>query len=247
MTTPNIIVKAHSAVSQISSTTFFRSLAVALFACSVGVSFAQSRDFEANEPFLPSAVRSVSTIPTNGDVNPYGVSFVPRNFLSGAGPLRAGDVLVSNFNNALNLQGTGTTIIRIPATGGPSSVFFQGTSPLGLSTGLATLQYGLVLVANLPTADGTSATAKAGSLLVINNQGKLIQTFTSPQIDGPWDMTVVDNGEKAIAFFSNALNGTVSRIDFAVSEQGLTMLSHYTIASGFMHQGDPAALFDSPT
>jgi hypothetical protein len=112
---------------------------------------------------------------------------------------------------------------------------------------LATLQYGLVLVANLPTADGTSATAQAGSLLVINNQGQLIQTITSNEIDGPWDMTVVDEGNKAIVFFANALNGTVSRIDFGVSTQGLTKLNARTIASGYQHQGDPAALFDAPT
>jgi hypothetical protein len=105
----------------------------------------------------------------------------------------------------------------------------------------------LVLVANLPTLDGTAATAKAGSLLVINNQGKLIQTFTSSAINGPWDMTVIDRGDKASVFVSNALDGTVSRIDFSVTEKGLTKLDHYTIASGFAHQPDPAALFDAPT
>jgi hypothetical protein len=200
-----------------------------------------------DDPFLPSPVHSVSTVPSNGDVNPYGVAIIRRNFLSGSGPLRAGDILVSNFNNKQNLQGTGTTIVRIPKTGSTPSLFFQGTAPLGLSTGLGTLQYGLVLVANLPTADGTSATARPGSLLVINNQGKLIQTITNPAIDAPWDMTVVDEGAKAIVFFANTLSGTVSRIDFAVSEQGLTILSAHTIASGYAHQGDPAALFDAPT
>ena len=200
-----------------------------------------------DDAFLPSPVHSVSTVPTNGDVNPYGVAIIRKNFLSGAGPLRAGDILVSNFNNKNNLQGTGTTIVRIPKNGSTPSLFFQGTAPLGLSTGLGTLQYGLVLVANLPTADGTSATARPGSLLVINNQGKLIQTITNSAIDGPWDMTVVDGGDKAIVFFANALSGTVSRIDFAVSEQGLRVVNAHTIASGYAHQGDPAALFDAPT
>ncbi|HEX3472893.1 MAG TPA: hypothetical protein VHT28_17070 [Silvibacterium sp.] len=200
----------------------------------------------SDDAFLPSPVRTASTMPSNGDVNPYGVAFIKNNFQTGSGPLKHGDILVSNFNNVQNLQGTGTTIVRIPASGAPA-LFFQGTAPLGLSTGLGTLQYGFVLVANLPTADGTSATAQAGSLLVINNQGKLIQAITSPQIDGPWDMTVVDKGDRAIVFFSNALNGTVSRIDFSVSSTGLTELNQYTIASGYLHQGDPAALFDAPT
>jgi hypothetical protein len=186
-------------------------------------------------------------VPSNGDVNPYGVAFIQNTFLTGKGPLQHGDILVSNFNNKNNLQGTGTTIVDIPANGGKPTLFFQGQAPLGLSTGLGTLQYGFVLVANLPTSDGTSNTAKPGSILVINNEGKLIQTFTSAQIDGPWDMAVVDNGDRATVYVANALNGTVGRIDFAVSPNGLQKLDHYTIASGYMHQGDPAALFDAPT
>ncbi len=223
-----------------------------LLAASTCFTMGQSNRFRpisspgSNDAFLPSPVRSASTVPSNGDVNPYGVAFIKNNFLTGSGPLRHGDVLVSNFNNKQNLQGTGTTIVRIPQSGAPT-VFFQGTAPLGLSTGLGTLQYGFVLVANLPTKDGTSATAGHGSLLVINNQGKLIQTFTSSQINGPWDATVVDNGDLATVYISNALDGTVSRIDFAVSFSGLTKIDHYTIASGYMHQGDPAALFDAPT
>ena len=223
---------------------------ITLAAATSGLAFAQAshvnRGSDSDDAFLPSPVRMASTVPSNGDVNPYGVAFIKNNFLTGSGPLQYGDILVSNFNNKNNLQGTGTTIVRIPKSGSPA-LFFQGTSPLGLSTGLGTLQYGFVLVANLPTQDGTAATAGRGSLLVINNQGKLIQTFTSSQINGPWDATVVDNGDRATVYISNALDGTVSRIDFAVNFNGLTKLDHYTIASGFMHQPDPAALFDAPT
>ncbi|HTZ60883.1 MAG TPA: hypothetical protein VMB49_22395 [Acidobacteriaceae bacterium] len=219
-----------------------KTITCAILALATTAALAQNAD----EPFLPNPVRSVSTIPSNGDVNPYGVAFVPNNFNFGSGILKKGDLLVSNFNNKNNLQGTGTTIIRIPTSGSPS-VFFQGTAPLGLSTGLGVLQAGLVLVTNLPTTDGTSQTAKPGSLLVINSSGKLIQTITNPQIDGPWDATYVDGGNVAAVFIANALNGTVSRLDFAVSPSGLRLLSAETIASGYKHQPDPAALFDSPT
>jgi hypothetical protein len=225
---------------------------VTLAAATSGLALAQGfhinrlNQYNSDDAFLPSPVRIASTVPSNGDVNPYGVAFIKNDFLTGAGPLQHGDILVSNFNNKNNLQGTGTTIVRIPKTGSPT-VFFQGTAPLGLSTGLGTLQYGFVLVANLPTKDGTAATAGRGSLLVINNQGKLIQTFTSSQINGPWDAAVVDNGDRASVYIANAIDGTISRIDFAVSLSGLTKLDHYTIASGFMHQPDPAALFDAPT
>ncbi len=39
-----------------------------------------------------------STVPKNGDVNPYGVAVVQRS----TGKLHRGDVLVSNFNNVKN-------------------------------------------------------------------------------------------------------------------------------------------------
>jgi hypothetical protein len=55
-------------------------------------------------------IAPVSTVPANGDVNPYGVAYVPAGFPAG-GTILAGDILVSNFNNSANLQGTGTTIV----------------------------------------------------------------------------------------------------------------------------------------
>ena len=64
-------------------------------------------------PFVPI---TVSTVPANGDVNPYGVAFVPNGFLPG-GLLNPGDILVSNFNNNQNMQGTGTTIVKISPNG----------------------------------------------------------------------------------------------------------------------------------
>lgn len=75
-------------------------------------------------PFLPDQVRSASTIPANGDVNPYGVAFVPPHFRAG-GSATPGNILVSNFNDSANLQGIGTTIVDIPP-GGPATLFFQG-------------------------------------------------------------------------------------------------------------------------
>jgi hypothetical protein len=218
--------------------------AVALLVSATGIGLAQHHD--SDDAFLPSPVRTVSTVPSNGDVNPYGVAFVGDNFQTGSGPLKHGDILVSNFNNSQNLQGTGTTIVRISKSGSPT-LFFQDKAPLGLSTALGTLQYGFVVVGNAPTADGTSATAGPGSLLVINNQGKLIQTFTNAAIQGPWDMALFDGGDVAIAFVSNALTGTVIRLHFKVSSTGLTLLSTKTIASGYIHRGDPVTLFVAPT
>jgi hypothetical protein len=188
---------------------------------------------------------TVSTVPSNGDVNPYGVAFVPRDFPTG-GMLNPGDILVSNFNNSQNLQGTGTTITKIE--GSTPTLFFQGKGPLGLSTGLAVLKAGLVLVANFPTSDGTSATAQAGSLIALDKNANVIWTHPdSNNINGPWDFTVNDRGDFVQVFISNVLNGTITRLDLAVSDTKVSVEKALTISSGYGHRGDPAALEVGPT
>src|SRR5271154_1637928 len=136
----------------------------------------RAQDGDLPQPFLPAQVHPVSTVPSNGDVNPYGVAFVPRQFPTGT--VNPGDILVSNFNNNLNLQGTGTTIVDAPAgTGGSVRVFFQGSGLLGLTTALNILRKGFVLVGNFPSPDGTCGNAGNGSILVINSSGQQIQSI----------------------------------------------------------------------
>src|SRR4029077_2502473 len=121
-------------------------------------------------PFLPSSA-DIPTVPPNGDVNPYGVAFVPHDFNSPGSSLHAGDILVSNFNNSDNLQGTGTTIVRIGADGSFSTFFTTPNATLGgpgtgLSTALAILKKGIVIVGSVPSSDGSINTSSPGSLLV---------------------------------------------------------------------------------
>jgi hypothetical protein len=69
------------------------------------------------------------------------------------------DVLVSNFNNHRNLQGTGSTIVEVSPAGGVT--LFASLDPnklpgacpggLGLTTALVALQSGWVIVGSLPT------------------------------------------------------------------------------------------------
>ena len=59
-------------------------------------------------------------------------------------------------------------------------------------------------------------------------------------------MALVDNGNSATAFITNALTGTVTRLNFSVSSSGLNLPKATTIASGYTHNGDPVALLDSP-
>ena len=205
---------------------------------------------DSDDAFIPRTVNS-STMPANGDVNPYGVAFVPDRF-PGGGVIHAGDVLVSNFNNSANLQGSGTTIIQLPPEGplappGTATTFFASALP-GLSTALGVLRSGFVIVGNVPTTDGTIATIGQGALQVIDRQGHWLQTWTDAQLlDGPWDLTVADHGDHALIFVSNVLNGTVTRLEVGVGAKGLTLLKKTAIASGYPHVPNAAALILGPT
>jgi hypothetical protein len=187
-------------------------------------------------------MQTVSTVPANGDVNPYGVAFVPAGFPRG-GSLNPGDVLVSNFNNVNNLQGTGSTIVRITPQG-QSSVFYQGPSTgVGLTTALGVLRRGFVIVGNVPTTDGTSATIGQGSLIVLNSSGKQVANLTSP-----WDLAVNDMGSRAQIFVSNVLSGTVTRLNVNLPARGgVDVTSATQIASGYTHRSDPFAFEIGPT
>jgi hypothetical protein len=211
---------------------------------------------DQTKPFIPRIILS-STIPANGDLNPYGLVFVPDGFAPG-GAIAPGDVLVSNFNDFNNLQGRGTTIIKLtpnstvaPAvpvgSGGNALTFFAGQQR-GLTLALGVLRRGLVIVGNVPTADGTSNTVSDGTLQVVNRNGVLVATLTDHAFfDSPWGLAVRDLGDTAQIFVANVLSGTVSRLDVAVSASGIVINRKTVIAMNYTHRTDPTALVLGPT
>ncbi|HEY3943743.1 MAG TPA: hypothetical protein VGL78_00825 [Solirubrobacteraceae bacterium] len=197
--------------------------------------------------------------PAKGDQNPYGVAVVQRS----VGKLVKGDVLVSNFNNGKNQQGTGSSIMEVSPSG-HARVFAvvprpTKTKAVGLTTALVELPKGLVVVGSLPAPGGNSAKMTAGALTILNSKGMVVKTLKGGPINGPWDMTAVSHGNKATLFVTNVLNGTVKaagktvhkgtvvRIGLKVSSAGATMTSEKVIAGGFGEHTDPAALVVGPT
>ncbi|MFZ1992648.1 MAG: hypothetical protein WAU75_00955, partial [Solirubrobacteraceae bacterium] len=197
--------------------------------------------------------------PAKGDVNPYGVVVVPRS----VGRLVRGDILVSNFNNAANQQGTGSSIVEISPSG-RQSVFavvprIKGMPAVGLTTGLAVLGNGDVIVGSLPAPGGKGAHARAGGIVVLNANGHATGAITGPVINGPWDMTAVSSGATDTVFVTNVLNGTVAghghvvhngtvvRLDVSSAGGHVTLASSVVIASGFPEHTDPNALVVGPT
>jgi hypothetical protein len=198
-----------------------------------------------------------STVPANGDVNPYGVAVVPRS----TGRLYRGDVLVSNFNNAANVQGTGTTIVEVSPHG--KTWLFAGIKDsscpggVGLTTALVVLRSGWVIVGSLPTQNGVIS--GPGCLIVLDQWGNVRKTITGHGIDGPWDMTALDGGHVSVLFVTNVLGGilgkhpnpnggTVERLVITSKPyQTPRVLSSTKIGSGFPAKTDPAALVLGPT
>ena len=214
------------------------------------------------QQFIPDITIS-STVPAiNGDVNPYGVAFVPSNFPLG-GAIAPGDILVSNFNNASGIQGTGTTIIQLaPNVVTPpmqASAFFT-SKLIGLTTALGVLERGFVVVGNLPNSGtSTSPVLGPGSLQFIDRNGTLlVPGVASPLIDGPWDLTIDDDQVHPTVYVSNVhvqsvtpqgvtLQGTVVRLNLTLSSNSVTLSKATVIASGYTTVTDPTAFVLAPT
>jgi hypothetical protein len=204
-----------------------------------------------------------STVPANGDVNPYGVANVPLN----AGALRRGDTLVSNFNASNNTQGTGTTIVEVAPTG--QVRLFAQINPnlpgcpggVGLTTALSVLNDGYVVVGSLPVTEQGSGTPEAGCLIVLNSVGVPVETWAGHGINGPWDMTAAQLfGPFAELFVTNVLNGTVTAAGNEVDQGTVLRLSVFepagrpplligtaTVATGFPEELNSSALVLGPT
>ena len=217
---------------------------------------------------LHGLTQVASTVPANGDVNPYGVAVVPAS----AGRLTAGDILVSNFNDKANVQGTGTTLVEVsPAVRASVFARISALPPgqacpggIGLTTALGILSGGWVVVGSLPTRNGgvLPGLDPAGCLIVLNDQGTVAETITNPDIVGPWDLAVKSGATSAELFVSNALGGntathdgvpvagncTVVRLDLALSPASPPKLTGSTvIGSRFPWRANKAALVLAPT
>ena len=221
-------------------------------------------------PFLAGLKRHsivASTVPANGDQNPYAVAVSPVS----SGRLVKDQVLVGNFNNAGNLQGLGTTIVQIDPASQTLSLFASVPQTLagcpggvGLTTAMAVLKTGWVIIGSLPSTDGTTRTKGNGCLILFDSQGRLADVWTSPKINGPWgNMAVIDNGSSATLFVSNTGFGvgappadrapvvpkaTIVRIGLDIPAGGKPRVAGMTVvADGFGEAPDKGVFIIGPT
>jgi hypothetical protein len=213
-----------------------------------------------------------TTTTDNGDLNPYAVVIAPVS----TGAIEKGDVLVDNFNNISNLQGTGTTIIDYRPGTKQTRLFAQVPQKLqdcpggvGLTTAMTMLKSGWVIVGSMPSTDGTTRTKGDGCLLVFDARGHHVATWAGPTINGPWgNMATVDHGDSAILFISMAGFGvpgpevvdpathypvtvrqaTVLRLELAIEEGKPPVLRGQTvIGDGYAQRADRDNFVFGPT
>ena len=207
-----------------------------------------------------------STVPANGDQNPYAIVVAPAS----AGKIHKDDVLVDNFNDKNNLQGLGTTIVTYTPSTKTWSQFAaiprhlpSCPGGIGLTTAMTMLKSGWVIVGSLPSTDGTTATKGTGCLVVLDSNGNIASTITDPKINGPWgNMAVIDNGDRATLFLSNTGFGVgaatdnspvvtranVLRIELDIpNRKAPTVASTTVIADGFGEQADRGVFIIGPT
>jgi hypothetical protein len=214
----------------------------------------------------PSQV--ASTVPANGDVNPYGIVVVPAT----VGKLVKGDTLVSNFNDKANVQGTGRTIVEVSPSGAVSTFATIGSLPasstcpgvIGLTTALSILPGGWVVVGSLPAGvnGALPLVNPAGCLLLLNDNGQVVATWVNQNINGPWDMTEVATSTGVDLFVSNVLTrpkgttatpksgdlSTIIRIAVTFNANHVPQMSGLTvIGAGFLSKANKAAFVQGPT
>lgn len=217
-------------------------------------------------------VMRTSTVTDNGDLNPYAVVVAPVS----AGKIHKDDVLVTNFNNVSNLQGTGGTIINYNPSTKKTTLFASLPQRLarcpggvGLGAAMTILRSGWVIVGSTPSTDGTTRTKGDGCLLVLDANGQLAATWTGPNINDPWgNMATIDRGTSATLFVSMAgfdvpgpqvrdpvtgypvtvNKATVLRIELSIPEGKPPIITNQTVvANGFGQRADKDAFLIGPT
>jgi hypothetical protein len=213
-----------------------------------------------------------STVTDNGDLNPYAIIVAPVS----AGSVQKADVLIDNFNNISNLQGTGTTIVDYRPSTKQTTLFARLTQKLdqcpggvGLTTAMTMLKSGWVIVGSTPSNDGTTKTKGDGCVLVLDSTGHLVAAWSGPTINGPWgNMAVVDKGDSATLFISMAGFGipgpdvvdpqtgypvvirkaTVLRLELSIPEGKPPFLVNQTVVGdGFAQRADRDNFMFGPT
>ena len=190
-----------------------------------------SADRSAVLPALTIATIGSTIDPLNGDLNPYGLDIAK----STAGLLTAGDLVVCNFNDSKNDQGTGTTIVALHPHPGATPIRIAQNGDLR----------GCDAIALGPTDNIWAAAFSANDNPIVSPGGALLTTIPG----GPWRHPFGEAFSPKVgpfgngAFYeSNASDGSIVRIN--LTAKGFTF---DVIATGFAVNGGPPGSILGPS
>jgi hypothetical protein len=166
-----------------------------------------------------------STIdPKFGQLNPYGLTVAPIT----SGKYTKGDLVVCNFNDNKNVQGTGFTVVALHPKPGSKPVLISSSKTL---VGCDALALG-------PFDDIWAAAFTANDNPVISASNSLEDNLKGKPYDRPWGQIFAQPKSGTPAFYEgNAGDGTLVRID------ALTFTAK-VIATGFaVNHGKPGSIF----
>ena len=149
-----------------------------------------------------------STSPdTPHDVNPYGLDIAKVT----AGKIAAGDLIVCDFNNPGNVQGTGTEIVTLhPQVGATPQLLVKDHTLMGCNA-----------LAAAPTGSIWAAAFKANDNPIVKSDGTILTAFTNGPWNHPFGETFAPplNQNSVPEFYvSNAGDGSIVRVSVIASQ-----------------------------
>ncbi|HLI96295.1 MAG TPA: hypothetical protein VKT72_09420 [Candidatus Baltobacteraceae bacterium] len=165
--------------------------------------------------------------PVTGDVNPYGLAVAPVT----AGKLTAGDLVVCDFNDKSNVQGTGNAIVALHPVAGSTPTHITNAKDL----------LGCNAIAMAPNDIIWPADFGANNAPLVGPHGAILTTLSQFPWKHPFGEAFVPpiNAQSWPAFYiSNAGDGTLVRVTIFPTHFAFT-----TIATGFpVNHGAPGSI-----
>jgi hypothetical protein len=225
------MAQAHFSGERILRRRLYSLFACALAASTAGAAFAARPALAVTVAPSGSVIGSLHTLatigstvdPVNGDQNPYGLTIAP----AAGGAINAGDLVVCNFNDSLNIQGLGSTIDLLAPVVGSKPRHLIADPRL---TGCAAIAMG--------SANPWIAALDANDNPIVSGQGQLLDAINNFGWTGPWGQAFVAGPKSPAAFYeSNANDGSIVRINLGSS------FTFDTIAAGFpVNHGVPGSI-----
>lgn len=165
---------------------------------------------------------------TPADVNPYGLDIAKVT----SGKITAGDLVVCDFNNPGNVQGTGTEIVALhPVVGSTPTLIAKDHTLMGCNA-----------LAMSPTGTVWLAAFKANDNPIFTSNGAFVTSLSN----GPWHHPFGEafapplNASSVPAFYvSNAADGSLVRVSMMPGQA----FSFTVVATGFpVNRGKPGSI-----